>query len=85
MINAAFPGSTLTIDEEISDGDRMALRFTQSGVHQGVFMGFPATGKTFSMVGQTILHFRDGKIVERWSTADMLSLLNQIGALQPPA
>lgn len=84
MIHAAFPGSTLTIDEEISDGDRMALRATQTGVHRGEFMGFPATGKPFTMSVHTVLHFRDGRVVERWSTADMLGLLVQIGAVPPP-
>lgn len=61
MIHAAFPGSALTIDEEVSDGDRMALRFTQTGIHKGEFMGLPATGKQFSMPGQTVLHFREGR------------------------
>ena len=27
---------------------------------------------------------RDGKCVERWSTADMLGLLIQLGAVPPP-
>lgn len=84
MLSAAFPGSQLTIDEEIVDGDRVALRFTQRGTHNGVFMGIPPTGTSFSMSGQTVLHFRDGRVVERWSTVDMLSLLVQLGAMSPP-
>lgn len=84
MLSAAFPGSQLTIDDEIVDGDRVALRFTQRGTHNGVFMGIPPTGTSFSMSGQTVLHFRDGRVVERWSTVDMLSLLVQLGAMSPP-
>jgi hypothetical protein len=41
----------------------------------------PAT--TFSAI-TTILTMRDGKCVERWSTADMLGLLIQVGAVPPP-
>ena len=31
------------------------------------------------------VHFRDGKCVERWSNADMLGWLVQLGAVEPPA
>ena len=84
MLFGAFPNSQLTVDEAIVDGDRMALRFTQRGVHAGDFMGIPPTGASFSMAGHTVLHFRDGRVVERWSTADMLSLLVQLGAMPAP-
>jgi len=43
MVFGAFPSSQLTIDEEIVDGDRMALRFTQRGTHNGAFMGIHPT------------------------------------------
>lgn len=83
MIMAAFPGSSLTIDEEIVDGDRVALRFTQSGTHTGEFMGLSPTGRPFAMSGQTVLHFRNGRVIERWSTADMFGLMVQLGAISP--
>jgi hypothetical protein len=35
--------------------------------------------------GITVLHFRDSRCIERWSSADFLSLLVQIGAMPPPA
>jgi predicted ester cyclase len=44
----------------------------------------PPTGTSFSMSGQMVLHFRDGRVIERWSTADMLSLLVQLGAVPAP-
>jgi predicted ester cyclase len=85
MIFAAFPGSTLSIDETIVDGDRVAIRFVQRGTHVGAFMGLPPTGREFAMTGQTVLHFRDGLVVERWSAADMFSLMVQLGAIPAPA
>jgi hypothetical protein len=33
--------------------------------------------------GQTVT-FRDGRVVERWTTGDMLGLLTQLGASPPP-
>jgi cell division GTPase FtsZ len=32
-----------------------------------------------------VMRFRDGRIVERWTTADMLGLLIQLGAMAGPA
>jgi predicted ester cyclase len=84
MIFAAFPGATLSMDEEVEQQNRLALRFTLSGVHKGTFMGVPPTGKPFAMPGQTVLHFRDGHVIERWSTADFLGLMIQLGAIPQP-
>jgi predicted ester cyclase len=88
MIFGAFTASgaaspTLRLDEVIEQDDRIAARFVLIGEHRGVFMGAPASGRPIALPGITILHFRDGRIVERWSTADMLGLLAQIGAWSP--
>jgi predicted ester cyclase len=44
----------------------------------------PASGNHVHLPITTILTMRDGKCVERWSTADMLGLLIQVGAVTPP-
>ena len=77
----AFPGSQLAIDDTIADGDQLAARFHLSGEHLGEFMGIPATGRPFVLYGQTVMRFGDGRILERWTTADMLGLLVQLGAM----
>ena len=84
-IYAAFPGCTLTLHETFSDGDRLVCRFTLTGRHEGPFLGVPATGRNIALPGITLMHFRDGRCVERWSCADMLGVLVQIGAVPPPA
>lgn len=80
---AAFPGNHLELHDTFSAGDRLAARFTLTGRHDGDFMGVPATRNEIVLPGITILHFRDGACVERWSYADMLGLLVQIGAVPP--
>jgi steroid delta-isomerase-like uncharacterized protein len=74
----------LAFHEVFGDGDRVVIRFTMTGTHRGEFLGVPATGRDVAVDGITILHFRDGKCVERWSQADMLGWLVQLGALEPP-
>jgi steroid delta-isomerase-like uncharacterized protein len=80
----AFPGSRLELHETFGEGDRLVSRFTLSGRHDGAFMGVPATGNPVALPGITILHFRDGACVERWTCSDMFGLLVQIGAVPPP-
>jgi len=41
----------------------------------------PPTGVQITMPGITILEFRDGKCTRRWSYADSVGLLQQLGAL----
>jgi hypothetical protein len=38
-----------------------------------------------ALTGITVLAFHDGRVTERWSAADMLGLLVQLGAVPPPA
>jgi len=56
-----------------------------TGRHVNEFMGVPATGTAIAWPGITILHFRGDRVIERFSQADMLGLLMQIGAVPAPA
>ena len=67
------------------DGATAAIRFTMTGRHVGEFMGVPATGNDIALPGITILHFKGGQVVERFSQADMLGLMVQMGAIPAPA
>ena len=81
----AFGMPQLEFHEVLWDGQACTIRFTMTGRHAGEFMGVPATGTPIALPGITILHFRDGRCVERFSQADMLGLLIQIGAVPAPA
>ena len=48
-------------------------------------MGVPASGTATTLPGITILHFRGGRVIERFTQADMLGLLIQVGAEPAPA
>jgi predicted ester cyclase len=78
---AAFPGAQLAIDDTIAEGDKLAIRFHLSGEHQGEFMGIAPTGRSFVLNGQTVMRFRNRRVVERWTMGDMLGLLTQLGAI----
>ena len=79
----AFPDSRLVFEDVFAAGDRVACRFAVEGVHAGPFLNLEPTGRKFSLPGITILRFHGGRCVERWSQADFLSLLTQLGAVSP--
>ena len=84
-IFSAFGTPKLRFEEILWDGDACTIRFTMTGRHVREFMGVPATGTTITLPGITILHFRGDQVAERFSQADMLGLLMQIGAIPAPA
>lgn len=81
----AFDRPRLDFHETLWDGDACTVRFTMSGRHVGEFMGVPPTGTDIVLPGITILHFEGDRVVERFSQADMLGLLVQLGAVPAPA
>ena len=85
MFRRAFPDLSVTIDEMVVDGDRVATRTTIRGTHKEDLMGIPATGRAVEVIGVDITHLCDGQAVERWGGIDMFGLLHQLGAIPSPA
>ena len=80
---AAFEHLNVTVEDMVAEGDRVAARFTARGVHRGVFMGLPATGKPITMTGMEIFRIENGKIAELWGEANLLGLMQQLGIIHP--
>ncbi len=78
---AAFPDVLLTLDDVLAEGNRVAARFSFTATHLGEFMGVKATGRRVTGTGITILEFKQGRCVERWSETNTLALLQQLGAI----
>lgn len=83
MFWVAFPDVHVVFDDDdmVGEGDKVAVRYTIHGTHQGDFMGIPATGKKVAFTGNTILSFSKGKCVERWNNVDQLGLMQQLGVI----
>lgn len=63
---AATSDLRLNIIEAFGDDDRLCARYAVDAIHTGELMGIAGTGKQISMIGITIMHFKDGRVVERW-------------------
>ena len=81
LLRAGFPDFTFTVEDLVPDRDRVAVRVTVSGTHDGDFMGRPATGRRFEVTSVGIFRVAGGRLAEHWGVFDQLGMLGQLGAL----
>jgi predicted ester cyclase len=84
FFEAAFPRYELIADDMVAEGDKVAVRATFRGTHEGDLMGLPPTRKTATIPIMLIYRIADGKIAEHWMVADQMSLMQQLGAIPTP-
>ena len=80
----AFPDYTHTPEEILAVGDRVVLRTTNRATHSGDFQGIAPTGRRILFGQIAIYRMADGKIAEVWEEADLLGLMQQLGATVQP-
>ncbi len=74
------PDTKVEWGESLVTPDRAAVQWVWSGTQTGAIPDLmPATGKSFSVRGMSILHFRDGKISLNRDYYDGGGLLDQLG------
>jgi len=81
VMRGAFPDLHVTIEDMLCDGDEVVTRQTFSGTHLGTYLGVPGTGRRVAWGVIDILRLKEGRAIEHWSEANVLSLLEQIGGL----
>jgi steroid delta-isomerase-like uncharacterized protein len=83
-MRGAFPDLRVKVEDAFQSDDRVAVRWSVTGTHQGDHLGVPASGKQIAISGITIAKFRGDKIVEGWDSWDQLEMLKTIGAVEVP-
>jgi predicted ester cyclase len=61
-----FPDLRFEVEEQVSEGDRVASRWTLHGTHRG---------RGVELRGIVISRFEDGRIIEDWAATDTLELV----------
>ena len=77
----AFPDLHFTIEGMVAEGDKVVVRWTLHGTHQGFFQDIPPTGKPVTLTGISFFRVANGKGVEVWTDADYLGMLQQLGVV----
>jgi steroid delta-isomerase-like uncharacterized protein len=81
MFRTPFPDLDSTIEDQVAEVDTVVSRLIVRGTNKGEFFGVPPTGKQFTITSIDLDRLTNGKIVEHWSIADQLGLMQQLGVI----
>ena len=76
QLNDAIPDNRTEIDDIIGDGDKVAVRYTCRGTHNGELFGAAPTNRTLTTSGIEMYRLSAGRIVECWGQYDMSQLFS---------
>lgn len=83
-MRTAFPDLEWTIEEQVAEGDKVAVYFVWRGTHQGEFLGIPPTGKRVTVPGMGFDYCVAGQCKKSRILMDTMSLMQQLGVIPPP-
>lgn len=81
-LRSSFSDFQCDIDEVIDDGMHVAIKWTWRGTHIGPFLGIAPTGRKIAFSEMHLLRISGGRIAEDHVSANLLDLLQQLGATQ---
>lgn len=79
MMRKGFPDMQFKIEDVITQGDKVVVRYRMTGTHSGDFMGMKATNRKVDLQGVDIMRVSNGKFVEHWGFMDSMQLMQQLG------
>jgi predicted ester cyclase len=65
-----FPDLSFDVEDQVTEGDRVASRWTLRGTHRG---------RSVTLRGIVISRFEDGRIIEDWAASDTMEIPRQLG------
>ena len=83
-LRGAVSDLTVTVQDQISEGDKVVTRWTAQGTHDGQLMGIAPTGRGAAVTGITIQRVTEGRVVEGWTNWDLMGMLQQLGVAPGP-
>lgn len=81
----SFPDLRFSIEQMVSEGDRVATQLLMEGTHQGAWQGILASGKKVQIWMCTVHRVVQGKIVEDWVLVESLGFFQQLGLVPDTA
>jgi steroid delta-isomerase-like uncharacterized protein len=74
----AMPDLKFDVTNRVVHGDQLTVEWVAKGKHTADFPGLPATGRSFSIPGVTVVVRRGGKIVRESLYYDMAEVVRQL-------
>jgi steroid delta-isomerase-like uncharacterized protein len=81
LYTTAFPDLHITIEDTVSEDDKLVISWNVSGTHKGDLRGTSPTNKKMSVEGITISRHANGKIQESRVSWDALGMMQQLGVV----
>jgi steroid delta-isomerase-like uncharacterized protein len=81
MFRSAMPDLKVVIEDMITEGDKVVVRYTLEGTHEGELFGVPPTGQRLSIKSISVERVSEGKIREHWRITDGLDMMQQLGVV----
>ena len=79
-----LPDVSVTVEDTIAEGAKVACRWKWRGTHKGPLFGIPPTGRSVEITGFTFYSIANGKVVEETGIGNTLSLMQQLGVVDWP-
>lgn len=77
-VRKAFPDAEWTLEEVLSDGDRVIGRWSFRGTQNGPFFNIPPSGKEVTYPILAIYRIEDGMIAEDWHIFHSIGLWQKL-------
>jgi steroid delta-isomerase-like uncharacterized protein len=84
MLRMAFPDLSRTVEDEITQDNKVAAHWKIRGTQTGIFLGNPPTSKPIVVEGLIYVCIENEQIIESWLMIDQMSVLQQLGLIPPP-
>lgn len=84
MFRSAMPDLKVIVEDMIAEGEKVAVRYTLEGTHEGELFGVPPTGQRLSIKSISVERVLDGKIIEHWRVTESLDMMQQLGVIPMP-
>ncbi len=81
MFFVAFPDGRVEVVDQVAEEDRVAVRWSFVGTHEGPLDSLPATGRKVELDGISIHRIEDGRVAETWEASNTLLFLQQLGVI----
>jgi steroid delta-isomerase-like uncharacterized protein len=78
---ASFPDLRFSIEQILSEGDRVVTQLLVEGMHQGPWLGIPASGRKLQIRMFTVHRVVRNKIVEDCVLVESLGIFRQLGVV----
>ncbi len=84
ILSKGFTNMDMQFHRVISEGDMVAVDYTNFMDNKGEYFGIPPTGKRIASTGEFMRQVKNGKVVAEWQTTNTYGMMIQLGVIPAP-